>query len=144
VVLRGVSDCLEQKIFPLRNGSWSTQWGSKFNEYSGNKKETSETFHEKILIFFGEVQNSNGLRHWTFLRGKGGNSVYSRRLADNKKMETGCGIRTLHVLTDPVVFVWRIICIIRIIIYLFVTLCRNHHYKYDKCITYYKNYVCIL
>ena len=51
---------------------------------------------------------------------------------------------TGFVLTDPVVFVWRIICIIRIIIYLFVTLCRNHHYKYDKCITYYKNYVCIL
>jgi hypothetical protein len=27
---------------------------------------------------------------------------------------------------------------------LFVILCRNYHYKYDKCITYHKNYVCIL
>jgi hypothetical protein len=54
-VSKKVSDCLEQKIFPQRNGSWSTQWGSKFNEYSGNKKETSETFHEKILIFFLKV-----------------------------------------------------------------------------------------
>jgi hypothetical protein len=50
-----VSDCLEQKIFLLRNGSWSMQWGSKFSEYSWNKRETSETFHEKILIFFLKV-----------------------------------------------------------------------------------------